>query len=379
MGPTTHNKPTCCVAITNNYKYDQRVQKVVRYLVSIGYHINVIGRNFPLLSQKDINAIHPNLHDSVSIDLLSLKYSQGWRFYLEYNWKLWRHIRKQHYDVYLANDLDTILGVYHGSARHAKRIFDAHEWFEEVDELQTKPFVRWVWKTIAYRYIPNFTHCYTVNQWLADTFSKAYSKDFAVVRNIPASRDIGESLPLALQEALPKKFILYQGVINSGRGLEQVISAWTKDLPPLVIAGYGDEVDQLKRIVHQQGKSDQIVWLGRITPGLLPSITKRALLGLHLLDTASKNYRYSLANKCFEYMHAGLPMLTVKTPIHELLYEKAPYFLMLDDLQPEHIAQGIEHCLSAESQQAMRQAANKAKGNYTWVNECHQLESIYSL
>jgi glycosyltransferase involved in cell wall biosynthesis len=378
MGPTTHNKPTCCVAITNNYKYDQRVQKVVRYLVSIGYHINVIGRNFPLLSQKDINAIHPNLHDSVSIDLLSLKYSQGWRFYLEYNWKLWRHIRKQHYDVYLANDLDTILGVYHGSARHAKRIFDAHEWFEEVDELQTKPFVRWVWKTIANRYIPKFTHCYTVNQWLADTFSKAYSKNFAVVRNIPLSKKLEEALPQAIEDALPKDFILYQGVINSGRGLDQVISAWTKDLPPLVIAGYGDEVDQLKTLAHQQDKSDYIVWLGRITPGLLSSITKRALLGLHLLDTASKNYRYSLANKCFEYMHAGLPMLTVKTPIHELLYKKAPYFLMLDDLQPEHIAQGIERCLSAESQQAMRQAANKAKEKFTWANECQQLETMYA-
>ena len=378
MGLTSYNKPTCCVSITNNYKYDQRVQKVVRYLVSIGYHITIVGRNFPELSREDIDSIHPDLHDSVSIDLLSLKYSRGWRFYLEFNWKLWKHLRKQQYDVYLANDLDTILGVYHGSTRHAKRIFDAHEWFEEVDELQTKPFVRWVWKTIANRYIPKFAHCYTVNQWLADTFSRMHSKDFAVVRNIPISREVEEILPQALQEVLPKKFILYQGVINSGRGLEQVISAWTKDLPPLVIAGYGNEVEQLKRIAHQQGKSDQIVWLGRITPGLLPSITKRALLGLHLLDTASKNYRYSLANKCFEYMHAGLPMLTVKTPIHELLYEKAPYFLMLDDLQPEHIAQGIQRCISAESQQAMRQAANKAKRSFTWVNECHQLKSIYS-
>ncbi|MEC8032417.1 MAG: glycosyltransferase [Bacteroidota bacterium] len=379
MGPTAHNKPTCCVAITNNYKYDQRVQKVVRYLVSLGYHINVIGRNFPVLSQENIDAIHSDLHDSVSIDLLSLKYSQGWRFYLEYNWKLWRHIRKQHYDVYLANDLDTILGVYHGSMRHAKRIFDAHEWFEEVDELQTKPFVRWVWKTIANRYIPKFTYCYTVNQWLADTFSRAYSKDFAVVRNIPASRDIEESLPLALQEALPKKFILYQGVINSGRGLDKVISAWRKDLPHLVIAGYGDEVDQLKRLAHQQGKSDQIIWLGRITPNLLPSITQKAQLGLHLLDIASKNYRYSLANKCFEYMHAGIPMLTVNTPIHEMLYEKAPYFLMLDDLHPEQIVQGIQRCLSAESQQVMRQAAHKAKENFTWTNECKQLEAMYGL
>ncbi len=74
MGQTIHNKPTCCVAITNNYKYDQRVQKVVRYLVSIGYQITIIGRNFPVLSQEDIDAIHPDLYDSVSIDLLSLNY-----------------------------------------------------------------------------------------------------------------------------------------------------------------------------------------------------------------------------------------------------------------------------------------------------------------
>ena len=72
-------------------------------------------------------------------------------------------------------------------------------------------------------------------------------------------------------------------------------------------------------------------------------------------------------------------MLTVKTPIHELLHEKAPYFLMLDDIQPEHIAQGIKRCLSAESQQAMRQAANEAKKNFTWANECQQLETMYAL
>ena len=379
MGQNSHKKPTCCIAITNNYRYDQRVQKVVRYLVSLGYHITVIGRNFPALTQEDIDSIHPDHHDSVSVNLLSLKHAKGWRFYLEYNWKLYRLLRKQHYDVYLANDLDTILGVYHGSLRHAKRIFDAHEWFEEVDELQTKPFVRWVWKTIATRYIPKFTHCYTVNQWLADTFSKAYSKNFAVVRNVPMHSHHNEALPMSIEHTLPRDFILYQGVINSGRGLDQVISAWTKNLPPLVIAGYGDEVDHLKTLAHQQGKSNQIIWLGRINPNLLPSITQKAQLGLHLLDTTSKNYRFSLANKCFEYMHAGIPMLTVRTPIHEMLYEKAPYFLMLDDLQPEHIAQGIQDCLVSEAQQAMRKAANHAQENFTWVNECNQLEALYSL
>ena len=78
-------------------------------------------------------------------------------------------------------------------------------------------------------------------------------------------------------------------------------------------------------------------------------------------------------------MHAGIPMLTVNTPIHEMLFEKAPYFLMLDDLHPEQIVQGIQRCLSAESQQVMRQAANKAKENFTWTNECQQLETIYTL
>ena len=379
MRNTTHNKPTCCVAITNNYRYDQRVQKVVRHLATMGYHVTVIGRNFPKLSQEDIDSIHPDLHESVSLKLLSLRHSRGWRFYLAYNWTLWKLLRKQQYDVYLANDLDTILGVFHGSAHHAKRIFDAHEWFEEVDELQTKPFVRWVWKTIANKYIPKFTHCYTVNQWLADTFSKAYSTDFTVVRNIPLKKNNEEALPHAIQEALPKDFILYQGVINSGRGLDKVISVWTKDLPSLVIAGYGDEMIRLQEYAKQEGKSDQIVWLGRITPSLLPSITNKALLGLHLLDTASKNYRYSLANKCFEYMHAGLPMLTVRTPIHENLYQKAPYFFMLEDLQPEHIVQGIEQCLTEEAQHSMRQAANKAKENFTWANECKQLEALYGL
>ena len=78
-------------------------------------------------------------------------------------------------------------------------------------------------------------------------------------------------------------------------------------------------------------------------------------------------------------MHAGIPMLTVRTPIHEMLYEQAPYFLMLDDLHPEQIVQGIQDCLASESQQVMRQAANHAQENFTWVNECNQLEALYGL
>ena len=75
----------------------------------------------------------------------------------------------------------------------------------------------------------------TVNQWLADTFSSAF-EGLHCSENIPISREVEEILPQALR-GIAKEIHSLPRVINSGRGLEQVISAWTIDLPPLVIAG----------------------------------------------------------------------------------------------------------------------------------------------
>ncbi|WP_205127803.1 hypothetical protein, partial [Okeania hirsuta] len=51
----------------------------------------------------------------------------------------------------------------------------------------------------------------------------------------------------------------------------------------------------------------QVKFLGYLDPEELRRITPQAHLGLNLLENKGLSYYYSLANKTFDYLQAGLP------------------------------------------------------------------------
>ena len=84
--------------------------------------------------------------------------------------------------------------------------------------------------------------CFTVNESLAQILGEKYDKQFAFIRNVP----------LAFTERHPvnkKPYILYQGALNKGRGLEVLIEAMQGVPLELWIAGKGDLEAELKQLV----------------------------------------------------------------------------------------------------------------------------------
>jgi hypothetical protein len=52
------------------------------------------------------------------------------------------------------------------------------------------------------------------------------------------------------------------------------------------------------------------------------------------------NY-YSLANRFFDYMHAGIPQLCVNYPVYSQINKERPVALLIDDLNSENIANNL--------------------------------------
>jgi glycosyltransferase involved in cell wall biosynthesis len=269
---------------------------------------------------RELDHSKPFHHPDFKSVRLRCRFNSGPLFYLEYNWKLYRYLKKQVItsDIVNSIDADTLTaGYYAKKSTGCTLVFDAHEYFSQVPELKEGSFKQKIWKSVEDRFIPFADKCYTVGPALAKLFSGLYSTSFAVVRNCPPKRDWPP-----VQPAEPP-YLLYQGALNKGRGIESAILAmnYLPDMK-LVLIGDGDIRNELEALVQDNELSDRVEFLGFIQPDDLHKYTRFAFAGLNVSEPLGESYFYSLNNKCFDYLHAGLPAITNPFPEYRKINEQ---------------------------------------------------------
>ena len=291
---------------TNDLVTDQRVHRSCMALTEAGYDVTLVGRRLP--------GSEP-LCRPYRTERMRLIFRRKAVFYVEYNVRLLLHLLFARADAFYANDTDTLLANYLASrVRRKPLFFDAHEMFPEVPELADRPRVKAVWTRIEDRVFPHLRYCCTVCQSIADIYRDRYGIDMKVVRNVPLRRTMSE-FPAHAGGPSSVRTLLYQGAVNMGRGIEQLIDA----MPllngcRLLIAGVGDRYDALRARVSELGLDDRIVFLGRLPLEQLRSVTLQADLGLSLLQDKGLNYYYSLPNRIADFAQAGVPVLATDFP-----------------------------------------------------------------
>ena len=351
--------------VTNDLTYDRRMQRICTALVSDGYEVLLVGRKLPnSLPQQ------PQQYDQKRI---RCTFNKGKLFYLEFNLRLYFYLRKSQRDIFSAVDLDTIIPVFLAAGfKGKKRVYDAHEYFSEVPEVVNRPFTKKVWETVASIFIPKADAAYTVGQGLADIFTKRYKKAFDTVRNVP---DLIESTPAPIED---RKFILYQGALNVGRGLEELIQAMHHIDMPLKIAGEGDLSTQLREQVKREGLENKIEFLGFVKPADLPALTKGAFVGYNLLQNMGLSYYYSLANKSFDYIHAGVPTLNMDFPEYVAINQQYEVSILMKELKPEAIVEAVNSLIQQpEKYRRLSDNCLLAKKEFNWQKEQQKLLNLY--
>ena len=358
-------------AVTTDLNYDQRMQRICRSLSSLpDYEVCIIGR------AKSGSA--PLEGEAYKQQRLSLFFEKGALFYLEYNIRLFIFLLFTRADLVCAVDLDTVLAV--GLSRNfkpkRKYVFDAHEYFTEVPELKGRERVKSIWNWIGNRYIPAFDAAYTVGPALASRFTKDYGLYFNCFRNLSIKR---KDQRLALAAENPFRLI-YQGALNEGRGLKELINAM-KQLPEfrLDIAGEGDLSQVLREQVRALALDEQVTFHGYLRPKDLPAFTRSADLGLNLLENKGLSYYYSLANKTFDYIQVALPGLHMNFPEYDSLYESHDCFYQIKDLREETII-GTLRAIKDDTQLYKEKIRNciKAQDSLSWEWESQRLLQFYS-
>ena len=339
------------MSVTNDVVTDRRVQRHATTLREAGYDVVILGRRE-----------------------LPTRHGRGWRFYLEFNIALRRKLQEQKPDIVWANDTDTLLGSWWAAHKmRCKLVLDCHELFPEVPEIQHKPFVKWVWRTLERRLMPKCDALLTVCNSIADYYKEKYGVRMAVVRNISdclnvsmpeclsADTEATQTVNQSSNQAL--HVLLYQGKVNLGRGVDWAIDAleWLPQCR-LVVAGDGDLLEQMRAYAQSKPWHDRVEFLGRMMPDALQALTTSfgahsscsrspQAVGLVMLEDMGLNYHYALPNRIGDFVAAGVPMVVSDLPemstvvkrfrIGEVMRE--PGARALAEAVRKVLANGIEH------------------------------------
>ncbi len=367
------SKPTAIISVINDLVTDQRVDKTALVLTDAGYNVLMVGRR-----KADSMQMPERVYRTHRMRLL---WEKGPLFYAEYNLRLFFFLLGNRCKLLVSNDLDTLLPNYliHKLFR-TPIIFDSHEYFTGTPEVIHRPFVRNVWKRIERSIVPKLRYCITVNDSIAGLFREEYGINFHVIRNIPAKRRI-DSMPTREELGLPsdKKVILLQGAgINIQRGAEEMVTAMQYlDGILLLIIGGGDVLPVLKEIAGRLKLEDKVLFIPKLKPEKLAGYTALADLGLTLDKDTNINYRFSLPNKLFDYIHAGIPVLASPLPEIRKIIEQYGIGGFIQNHDPQHIAQRIQEIFrDTEQYRKWKENLQKAASELTWDHEKKGIEAM---
>jgi glycosyltransferase involved in cell wall biosynthesis len=361
-------------SVTNCICFDQRVLKIAAVVESMNSTVTIIGRH--LSSCCDAGSV------PFSTTRFRMVFRKGFLFYKFFNIRLFFYLLVHRFDVLVANDLDTLLPNYLiARMKKLPLVYDSHEYFTGVPELQKRNFVRGVWKLIEKNIFPKLRHVMTVSESVAEMYEKEYGVRPVVIRN--CARSTAGINPLPAHE-LPKKegqmLLIYQGGgINIERGGEELIEAVSRlNNVSLLIAGGGDVINSLKDLASRLNCTDRVRFIDRMPWNKLMRYTKSADAGLTLDKDTNPNYRFSLPNKLFDYISAGIPVIAGDLAEVTKIIREYNCGLIIPEVTPDEIVKAVKKLTDdPENLNKLRQNAVNASGYLNWETESEKVKKFY--
>lgn len=361
------------LCISNDFSADRRVEKTANSLIELGWQPIVVARR--LRSKKEYSA------KPFGVKRMKLVFNKGALFYAELNFRLFFKLLFTKLEAIHSNDLDTLLACYLASKLKSKPlVYDSHEFFTEVPELLDNPFARNVWLSIERFIFPTLKHVVTVNASIATEYELRYGIRPKVVRNIANATIENQPTTTNVNEG-PFTVIMQGAGINIDRGAEELVQAFVqlpKDIH-LKIIGKGDVFDVLKSMRKELKLEEQVRIIDSLPYNELMQHTAEAHIGATLDKATNPNYALSLPNKIFDYLRAGLPVVSSSVVEVANIVRQHQCGTVVVDVMPDNIADAILEMYNDRDQylRQKRNAINAAK-DYAWEKEFKVFEHIYS-
>ena len=372
------------VTVISDLTTDYRVHKICQTLHNNGFRVLLTGshnkRSLPL-KPRDYQTYR-----------LKTWFRKSFFFYAEFNARLFIKLFREKASIYLGNDLDVMPAtMLIARIRRKPLVYDSHEYFLGMAGLVNKPLRRSIWRFIEIRVFSNLKYMYTVSESIRNLYRRNYHKRIFVVRNLPLKNPCNPELSndekdwiASIDRKIPenKNLIVFQGAgINEFRGAEELVYSMlfldAADYHLLIIGG-GDVIGKIEKIIDQNQLSEKITHIPKVPFAVLGHFTRKAQLGVSIDKPSVLNHKYSLPNKLFEYLHAGVPVLASRLIEQERIITHYDVGGFIEDHHPEHIAQKIKEVF-ADPETLKRWKCNTAlvREELNWENESKIVLDIF--
>lgn len=241
-------------------------------------------------------------------------------------------------DLVIANDWRA-LPIADAARRGCKAriIYDSHEFASE--EFADS----WRWRLLARRHVVRIEERYireadavvTVSDGIADALAARYGLARpTVISNTPAWQET------AFRPTGDPITVLYHGAIVPRRGLEiliESVSHWPEAYRLLIRGPAQGGYDQHLRALAG-GLGPRIAFEPAVPPDQVVPAAAQADIGIFLLSNSTTHARFAMPNKIFEYIQAGLMVISSDLPEIRRVVEAAGCGLLLDEDTPRTIA-----------------------------------------
>ncbi|MGB3685706.1 MAG: glycosyltransferase [Ornithinimicrobium sp.] len=297
-------------------------------------------------------------------------------------------------DVIHANDGNTLApAVWIAHTSGARIIYDSHELWLHRNVRGDRPVAPWVEAIIERSAIGRAAGVITVSPSIATWLEQRYRLPHppTVVRNAPRAQCTpdGEALQTSVNQGLlrdlaglrrDEQVIAYAGRITSSRGIEETLQALTL-LPPMVhfvLLGYGepDYLARLHTFIGEHRIGPRVHFVGAVGSNDVSAALADADVSVVFVRPICTSYEFSLPNKLFESIHAGVPVVAAELPDTAALVREHNVGEIFATAESVDMARTIEAVLA--DPRPYRLAARQAASILTWQHEEVGLLKLYA-
>ena len=302
---------------------DPRVAKEAQALADAGYKVGVVAWDrtgeLPKVEETPFGLVErlpiKGSFRSGLANLLPLV-----RFNLALLWHLIK--RRSTYDAIHACDFDTVLPALVAAKLLGKKVvYDVFDFY--ADMLRATPgWIKSIIKKVDLRLMGWVDAVILADESRVKQIQGARPKRLTFIYNSPPIED-----PFPLPPAPPPLRIAYVGLLQKERGILQVIELlrrhpeWELDL-----GGLGGDEEEIRRAVADL---PNVRYHGRVPYEKALELMSNAHLLFATYDPSIPNHRYSSANKLFEAMAIGRPIVVARdTGMDQLVQQYALGFVV---------------------------------------------------
>ncbi|MGI8659221.1 MAG: glycosyltransferase family 4 protein [Candidatus Limnocylindria bacterium] len=370
----THGATHVVMLVRNPFTHDSRVEKEAASLREAGYRVTVVADRAPGLPPSESK-------DGIMVRRLarSKRHLPGISFAMHER-RIAQSLIALRPDVLHAHDSNALVPVGIAAARVGRPfIYDAHDlWLHRPRRQRTQLYheaQNAYYRLVERTFVPRAAATFAVSPPIVRHLARRYAlASVGLVPNYPDHRGVVGRRQLRdlreLRDIPPgRPLILYLGGLMGGRGIEHAVRAMPR-VPGahLVLLGSGHQASELADEARRAEVSDRVHIVDPVMPDEVVAYAASATVGISPIVPSCLNYRYSLPNKLFQYMEAGIPVIASDfSQVRDVVIGSGAG-IVVDTESPKAIAGGIAQLLAdPEAAEAMGRRGHAAVAEqYNW-------------